>query len=282
MRARTLTLLVTLIALSGLYICALISDSTEIWVAISELGGEYTYVLLFLLLYIFVDADLALNSLLMVLIAVSASGLLKGFFKIPRPPGGRVVEEGYSFPSRHTSTSSTFWSYLVFRVRDLLLMAVALLTVLAIAHSRIALGVHTYVDVYAGVMMGIMTGVLYGFISKHGRLRSYYTTLALGYVISSTAGIVYGDFMMWKALGLLLALSLYAHVRSHAHLFKSLRLHCRVLCMASALAAVLLTMALIPSTGEALTVIKYLIMGVALLYTPLLIAKRFNKLTCFK
>ncbi|MEM3849424.1 MAG: hypothetical protein QXS42_06660, partial [Zestosphaera sp.] len=110
----------------------------------------------------------------------------------------------------------------------------------------------------------------------HGETRGHAPS------ISSTAGIVYGDFMMWKALGLLLALSLYAHVRSHAHLFKSLRLHCRVLCMASALAAVLLTMALIPSTGEALTVIKYLIMGVALLYTPLLIAKRFNKLTCFK
>lgn len=277
MESRTLVLLSALVIILMLYVYAMISDSTEAWVIISELSGEYVYVILFMLLYVFVDADLALNSLLVVLVAVSINGLLKGLFKIPRPSGGRVIEEGYSFPSRHASTSSTFWSHLVINVKDALLTATALLVVSAVIHSRVALGVHTYVDVCAGALIGVATGVLYSLASGRRALGSYYATLALGVVTALAAGITYGDSMMWKVLGLLLSLSLYTRFRSYTRLLTSLRPSYKVLCAAGSLVAGLLIMASLPSVGEVVTLVKYFLVGVAVLYVPLLAAKNITR-----
>lgn len=270
-------MLSTLIIVLTLYVYAMISDSTEAWVVVSELGGEYTYILLFMLLYVFVDADLAINSLLIVLVAVSINGLLKGFFKIPRPSGGRVIEEGYSFPSRHTSTSSTFWSYLVINVKNSLLTATAIVVVLAVMHSRIALGVHTYVDVCAGTLIGVTTGVLYSLASRRRALGSYYMTLVSGIVTALVTAVTYGDPMMWKVLGLFLPLSLYIHFRRYTQLLATLRPSYKVLCSISGLAAGLLIMVSLPSAGDVLMLVKYSLVGVAVFYVPLLTARNIKR-----
>ncbi len=277
MKAKTATLTLASLAVLVLYLYALVSDSTEAWVLITELGGEYAYIALFLILYVFIDGELALHALLITLTSIALNGVLKGYFRIPRPSGGRVVEEGYSFPSRHASTSSTFWSYVAVRVKDSLSALLASLLVFSIAYSRIALGVHTPMDVGAGVLIGLTTGALYSMTSKRKPLEAYHVTLLLGMVVSVVMGLVYADYMAWKVLGLLFSLVFYTKVRGGIKLLNSSRTSVKAFCLLGSLVIGLLTLFLVPSTNEVISVIKYFLVGVALIYTPLLLTRRFRR-----
>lgn len=276
MRAK-LILTAASLAVLILYLYALVSDSTEAWVLITELGGEYAYIALFLILYVFIDGELALNALLITLTAITLNGVLKGYFKVPRPPGGRVIEGGYSFPSRHASTSSTFWSYVVVQVNDLLTALFASLLVFSIAYSRIALGVHTPMDVGVGVLIGFATGVLYNMTSKHKPLKVYHVTLLLGMVMSVVMGVVYADYMAWKVLGLLFSLIFYTNVRGSIKLLNSSRTSVKTFCLLGSLIISLPILVLVPSTKEVISVIKYFLIGVALIYTPPLLTRCFRR-----
>ncbi|MGC8975657.1 MAG: phosphatase PAP2 family protein, partial [Thermoprotei archaeon] len=198
------------------YVYAIVSDSTNAWILITEIGGEYAYVILFLILYVFVDADLAVNALLITLASISVNGFFKGFFKVPRPSGGRVVEEGYSFPSRHASTSSAFWGYIVSKYRSIFLVLLSTLIVVAVAHSRIALGVHVLADVCGGIALGVGLGITYSVLQERRQALTYYATLILGILTSIIVGTLYYDSIMWKILGLMLSITPYKLIASQA------------------------------------------------------------------
>ena len=79
---------------------------------------------------------------------------IKEFVKAPRPIGTEGLESlrvstatGYSFPSGHTQTATTFWT--------------SLMIILGVGISRLYLGVHWPIDVICGWIFGIVFTIIF-------------------------------------------------------------------------------------------------------------------------
>ena len=89
------------------------------------------------------------------------TGAIKAVVGAPRPPGGLVpVEDPYSFPSGHTAIAFLAASYLAVGVEGALRPALIAMAV-AVAYSRVALGVHRVVDVVGGAIVGLMVALAF-------------------------------------------------------------------------------------------------------------------------
>jgi undecaprenyl-diphosphatase len=109
--------------------------------------------------------------------AMLLSYLTKQLVSRPRPPVEHLqTVTGSSFPSGHATQASAFWFALVLaspgtgasRPVTILAAALALLLVVAVAASRVYLGVHYPADVVAGVLLGTSWAV---FVSRCVRDR---------------------------------------------------------------------------------------------------------------
>ena len=88
---------------------------------------------------------------------------IKEFVKAPRPIGTEGLKSlrvstatGYSFPSGHTQTATTFWTSLMIIFRKKWVNILGIVMILGVGLSRLYVGVHYPTDVIAGVIMGIL------------------------------------------------------------------------------------------------------------------------------
>ena len=153
-------------------------DHLEFWTAVSLLGSPLTMTVLCVTLAGTLAARGRRIPAIAVLLVQGGGGLLnltlKELVKRPRPPGSELVLNGFSwsFPSGHAMGSligygmlyvclSRYWT--LSGVARLTLVTTAVLTVLAIGISRIALGVHYPGDVAGGFLIGaawLSTGLM--------------------------------------------------------------------------------------------------------------------------
>ena len=139
----------------------------QIAAAVTLLGEETFFMLVGLALVWCFDKRWGFRLLFAGLAGTVLNQLLKAVFLIPRPwvidPEFTIVEAaragatGYSFPSGHTQSAACVLGMLALWVRDRVFTVLCVLGVLAVAFSRMYLGVHTPLDVGVSLVTGALT-----------------------------------------------------------------------------------------------------------------------------
>lgn len=133
--------------------------------SVTRLGNvETLFMIIVPILFVLVrDGEFVTASAIMLSAGLSiiVSQVLKFIFRRTRPTKERALSHiGYSFPSGHSTVGVSFYLTLAYIVstgtgRLVFLLLIGLIIGLAIAFSRIYLGVHWASDVIVGVFLGL-------------------------------------------------------------------------------------------------------------------------------
>ena len=123
---------------------------------------------------------------------------IKETFKIDRPIGIEGIDSnrvhtagGYSFPSGHTQTATTFWTSLMIIFKKLWIYIVGSMLVIGVGLSRIYLGVHWPTDIIGGWIIGILFTMFLIKVFSYSKEESTYVPL----IILIIPFIVYAYFL---------------------------------------------------------------------------------------
>jgi len=137
--------------------------------AITSLGDELFYLLLFPFLLWCVDFYLGIRVGIIFLLSVYLNSGLKEIFQQPRPfeilpEIQKVHAYGYGFPSGHAQSSLVVWGSIAYWKKQIWIRNLSVLLILLIGFSRIYLGVHFPTDILGGWLFGGLILVLSYFI----------------------------------------------------------------------------------------------------------------------
>lgn len=133
--------------------------------AITQLGSEFAYVGLLLIVYIGIDARAGRTIALAFLASVFLNEQIKLIVDRPRPfqldpdvlrsQAAFETAPGSSFPSGHAQAATVFYGMASAYLRRWWMTTLAVVLVLALSLSRVYLGVHFPVDVLGGIGIGL-------------------------------------------------------------------------------------------------------------------------------
>ena len=135
--------------------------------AVTSLGDELFYLLLFPFLLWCVDFYLGIRVGIIFLLSVYANNGLKEIFQQPRPFDilpeiQKVYASGYGFPSGHAQSSLVVWGSIACWKKQTWVRNLSVLLILLIGFSRIYLGVHFPTDILGGWLFGgLILGLSY-------------------------------------------------------------------------------------------------------------------------
>lgn len=151
------------------------SGADAFFTALSFIGSEEFFLLLFPILYWVVDKRFTLRFALLFLLSASFNALFKLAFAQPRPDPARVavlaLESTNGLPSGHAQNAVTTWGYIAYRYRRWWVTVAMVLLILGISLSRLYLGVHFIGDVVGGWLIGMV--VLRGFIQVEPSISAW-------------------------------------------------------------------------------------------------------------
>ena len=189
----------------------------SIWILITSLGSTTAYIAVGLLIYFFGDFHKAYKVIYSLVFSAWVNDILKSLIALPRPPNPLINVSGYSFPSGHAQTTTTFWSSLSLYYNIYPLAVFSITIILLISVSRVLLGVHTFIDVFAGIGLGfaIASGLLIIFMYCGDRFRTRYMILhILTTVFILISYLVYSSTDLIRFSGFILGLSLHPIIYS--------------------------------------------------------------------
>jgi len=261
-----------LVSVTAVLVLALLLDSTELWVVLTGLGEEVAYVGLALAVVYLLDPLVGLLTLGIVLLSGSTNLLLKYSLNIPRPPPEywRTPVEGPGFPSGHTQVSASFWSGLAALAPRRCTVLLALAIPVAVATSRVALGVHSPTDVVGGYAVGVALAITPAYLGRYlggGSVPLVYSLALATSSISSYLG--YDPRTSSSILGLSLGLLLLtARAEPFIRSVRSMSLTERFLALTASAALSLLILYLSRSAGYLARASAYLLLALALYTVP--------------
>ena len=135
--------------------------------AITSLGDESFYLILFPFLLWCVDFYLGIRVGIIFLLSVYLNTGLKEIFQQPRPFDvlpeiQKVHAYGYGFPSGHAQSSLVVWGSIAYWKKQIWIRNLSILLILLIGFSRIYLGVHFPTDILGGWFFGgLILGLSY-------------------------------------------------------------------------------------------------------------------------
>ncbi len=271
-RVLSLACYVVLASVIAVLILASLLDSRELWVALTSLGEEVAYVGLALAVLYLVDPLVGLLTLGIVLLSGSINIALKYSLNIPRPPPQywRIPAEGPGFPSGHTQVSTSFWTGLAALTLHRCLALLALAIPVAVATSRVALGVHSVADVVGGYVVGVAVAGFSVYVGRRLGRRSLLPVYSLAVATSSISSYLGYDLrtsssVLGLSLGLLLLTSRAEHFIHSVH---SMGLARRLLALATSAVVSLLILYLSRAAGVVVRALAYLLLAVAIYAIP--------------
>lgn len=151
---------------------------TSFFSAITELGGERFYIVLFAVVYWCFSKPVGVGAALAALFSATFNASVKALCDIPRPISplleGKLREAGItdrlvalfeetspSWPSNHAQGSTIMWGYLAVRAKRLWFWAVAVVLIGLIGFSRMYGGVHFPQDIIGGILLGVLFMVIW-------------------------------------------------------------------------------------------------------------------------
>ena len=135
--------------------------------AVTSLGDESFYLLLFPFLLWCVDFYLGIRVGIIFLLSVYFNNGIKEIFQQPRPFDilpeiQKIYASGYGFPSGHAQSSLVVWGSIAYWKKQIWIRKLSLLLILLIGFSRIYLGVHFPTDILGGWLLGgLILGLSY-------------------------------------------------------------------------------------------------------------------------
>jgi len=135
--------------------------------AITSLGDELFYLLLFSFLLWCVDFYLGIRVGIIFLLSVYVNTGVKEIFQQPRPFDilpeiKKAYASGYGFPSGHAQSSLVVWGSIAYWKKQTWIRCLSVLLILLIGFSRIYLGVHFPTDILGGWLIGgLILGLSY-------------------------------------------------------------------------------------------------------------------------
>lgn len=148
------------------WVLAIRSDwLTPIFQGFSLLGEEYFFLLALPLGYWLWRRDAMGRVGAVLLFTVVLNAFIKELFHIPRPSIEHLMQaEGWSFPSGHAQMAMVLWGWLAWEIHRRWAYWTAGVLIVAIAASRVYLGVHYPQDVLGGILIGFLTLVAFFYL----------------------------------------------------------------------------------------------------------------------
>lgn len=178
--------------------------------ALSFLGEEEFYLLLFPALLWCFDRRLGLRLGLIFLFSVYVNSVVKTVIAHPRPfeldPSIQIGDaEGPGLPSGHAQAAAVIWGGLALHVRRRWVWTAAVLLAFAIGFSRVYLGVHFPTDVIGGWAIGLVLLIAWWAASSRAaaRLRAWPALRRIAFAIAVPAvlAVLFPDRSAVSAMG---------------------------------------------------------------------------------
>lgn len=141
---------------------------------------------------------------------ITLNTAIKEFVRAPRPIGIKGIDSmrtstatGYSFPSGHTQSATTFWVSIMTIFKNSWIYILGTIMILGIGISRLYLAVHWPIDVLCGWIFGIVFTIFLGKVFDYVDNNKSYGVLFL--LLISFAAVLYlvNSTEYIKILGLL-------------------------------------------------------------------------------
>ncbi len=131
---------------------------------VTMIGEETFYILAFCMIYWCYDKNVGKELGLTFLLGSVFNAGIKELFHLPRPIGTKGIRSlrvetatGYSFPSGHTQSTTTFFYFWILKVKKTWFRVLAWILILMVGFSRLYLGVHWPKDVLGGIVFAIIS-----------------------------------------------------------------------------------------------------------------------------